>query len=391
MKTFLVLSLFFAAACSKDDPSDPNTSVPDPEGTITVSMRNANNGDTFVSPDGFSGSFHIGADDNFSGYGCQFVTIGPMKGLGNVTKIPSSGWASQVAVQPGYGYVARNGFTYFRLYVVSYIEAAVGGGVIGADVKYQSPFAPTTLSLSTDALTFAKEQGEQTVTITTDASEWSYSKTSSWFTAGQDNNVLTVSVLANTGLQRSGIITIRAFEQQQEITVTQAAGSTSGPYTIGSLYHENGVYGIVYQVTGDGMHGMIVSAHETTATSWSTESITTGSSDMANGMNNMNTIKNIAGWEIRYPAFKWCNDLNTGGVSGWYLPARDELNALYQNRGAVNITLTQHGGSQLSSNFYWSSSEYVSYNAWAQYFSNGYQANTYNKDRPFRVRAVRAF
>jgi len=40
--------------------------------------------------------------------------------------------------------------------------------------------------------------------------------------------------------------------------------------------------------------------------------------------------------------------------------------------------------------FYWSSSEYDSGDAWEQYFDNGFQLN-YLKDDTIRVRAVRAF
>ncbi|MCL2098148.1 MAG: DUF5036 family protein [Bacteroidales bacterium] len=106
-------------------------------------MRNSANGGTRVTPSGTGNYFYIDGANNFYGDYHKFVTIGPMKGLGNVTQIPSSGWASEVAVQPGYGYVARceSYGAYVRIYVVKYVEA-VGGGIIGADVKYQSPFVP---------------------------------------------------------------------------------------------------------------------------------------------------------------------------------------------------------------------------------------------------------
>ena len=68
-------------------------------------------------------------------------------------------------------------------------------------------------------------------------------------------------------------------------------------------------------------------------------------------------------------------------LSDWYLPSKDELNQLYLNK-------TRVGG--FSTGLYWSSSEYVDYGAWAQYFYNGNQYGG-NEDFTFYVRPVRAF
>jgi len=165
--------------------------------------------------------------------------------------------------------------------------------------------------------------------------------------------------------------------------------NTSAPYAIGDRYNENGITGVVYQITAGGMHGMIVSKTETEC-KWSTVYEVTGATDQVNGMNNMNKIKAIAGWESKYPAFKWCNDFNTGSISGWCLPAKDELNALYTNQTIVNATLTQYGGAQIVSDHYWNSSEGGASNAYGQIFTNGSQFNSY-KDSNRGVRAVRAF
>ena len=136
-------------------PDDPYKPVSDPEGTILVAMRNLSNGSTNVTPDGCGGYFYIGKDDNFYGeigsYSrWKFTFWGQCSGLGNVTSIPASGWADQVAVVPGHGYVGMcpNRYnnppdtTYVRFYVTEYMTAASGGGIIGAYVKYQSPFVP---------------------------------------------------------------------------------------------------------------------------------------------------------------------------------------------------------------------------------------------------------
>lgn len=90
----------------------------------------------------------------------SFVSLGKMKGLGNVTAIPQEGWNRSVAVNPGEGYVVRyKGYydsqaIYARLYVVSEI-AGTSGGIIGYTIKCQAPFvfAPkfTESSLEFDA------------------------------------------------------------------------------------------------------------------------------------------------------------------------------------------------------------------------------------------------
>jgi hypothetical protein len=74
-----------------------------------------------------------------------------------------------------------------------------------------------------------------------------------------------------------------------------------------------------------------------------------------------------------------CDTLNAFGHSDWYLPAQDELNALYQNKDAI-------GG--FSSDGYWSSTESDDSSAWDQFFGSGNQ-DLSGKSSGFRVRCVR--
>lgn len=151
------LALFSAAlilgGCSKDDENtnpdsgeiiNPGTEVPDPNGTVQLSMRNGDD----TSLDGL----YIGKDDNFHGNGWMIASLGKVKGLGNVSDIPLAGWASRVAVVPGQGYVAHNEYSdeYVRIYVIEYIASATTGGVIGAEVKYQKPFKGLDQSVEVD-------------------------------------------------------------------------------------------------------------------------------------------------------------------------------------------------------------------------------------------------
>lgn len=162
----VVMACAIVACGDDDDPNDPGNSVPDPEGTVLLSMRNWNNGRTYLEVN--DGDMWIDVGDNFNGDSGRFsfVNLGKMKGLGNVTKIPTSGWAEKVAVTPGCGYIARvqgmrGGAGYVRIYVVDYIiSAETTNGIIGANIKYQYPFTPEgVLSLESYNVTLGGASG----------------------------------------------------------------------------------------------------------------------------------------------------------------------------------------------------------------------------------------
>ena len=80
-------------------------------------------------------------------------------------------------------------------------------------------------------------------------------------------------------------------------------------------------------------------------------------------------------------AAKICDDLELNGYTDWFLPSKDELNLMYEQKGAI--------GSFIDANYH-SSSEVVSNAAWIQFFFDGTQ-QTGGKQYEHRVRAVRAF
>ena len=77
-----------------------------------------------------------------------------------------------------------------------------------------------------------------------------------------------------------------------------------------------------------------------------------------------------------------------GGYNDWYLPASWELNACYNSANIVNKILGPTNG--FASDYYWSSTEFNSTNAWLQIFDFGFQTN-YSKSNNHGVRAVRTF
>ena len=143
--------------------------------------------------------------------------------------------------------------------------------------------------------------------------------------------------------------------------------SSSGrTYKVGDLYNENGLKGVVFEVSADGRSGKIVSMTQPTdgKTAWAVGSYERGRAIGAtytdDGSKNMAIVKSISGWQTKYPAFAWCANLG----SAWYLPAINELEALLYNANTlskVNSTLEAHGGTKLSKKgdprWYWSSTE----------------------------------
>ena len=79
-----------------------------------------------------------------------------------------------------------------------------------------------------------------------------------------------------------------------------------------------------------------------------------------------------------------------GGYMDWYLPSKDELNLMYQDKVTIDAAATSNGGSSFISAYYWSSTEIFIDGAWLQTFGSGNQGYNY-KYATNRVRAVRAF
>ena len=82
--------------------------------------------------------------------GVEIVSVGSVKGLSSITKVPDTGWSYETAAIPGYGYVVRQSsrqwdaslnkyvyeYKYVRLYVIDYMEST-SGGIMGCTIKYQ--------------------------------------------------------------------------------------------------------------------------------------------------------------------------------------------------------------------------------------------------------------
>ena len=89
-----------------------------------------------------------------------------------------------------------------------------------------------------------------------------------------------------------------------------------------------------------------------------------------------------------------CNSYSASGVTGWHLPTKEELSAIYGNISSVQGGLTKAGGTQFQDNYYWSSSFYDPYGSYNYHWNvNPISGNSdvYWEDYGAYVRPVLAF
>ena len=247
---FLAIALVTNSCSREDDNLDgegnikPDVEVPDPEGTIQLSMMSGD-GSNATKIDNL---FFIGGDYNFSGDSdCYFASLGEVKGLGNISYVPTTGWANKVALRAGCGYVAclYNSYwhkepTFYRIYVSDYILNGTGG-IIGADVKYQKPFEgkDEAISLEAKSLTFPSDGGTQTLVfknsgvvlfnVETDVPEWCSIEKISTFDQPFLTNGIEIKVGKNNSsdAKKGKIILTTLHGKKTEIDVTV---SSQEPY-----------------------------------------------------------------------------------------------------------------------------------------------------------------
>lgn len=123
---------------------------------------------------------------------------------------------------------------------------------------------------------------------------------------------------------------------------------------------------------------------------------TLAKADMDGKANTMTVVnfRDIKGSDYKYPAVEFCQDYTVTGCTHdmckqgeWYLPSEGELGYMFDNRYVLyNVT----GSTTFYSNYFWSSTEYSYYYAWALGFLNGLRWNLYKNNSGY-VRPVLAF
>ena len=171
---------------------------------------------------------------------------------------------------------------------------------------------------------------------------------------------------------------------------TPTPGRTSAPYKVGDYYNDGTKEGVVFEVSADGMHGKIVSMKSSQPMDWAEDKRESkrliNATDSTDGEQNMARVKKIAGWQKKYPIFKWCADLG----EGWYLPAIEELkkfmldevthNAVFRTIKARGGTIPKYVGYPAAD--YWSSTEsskiYTDGNCYARSIDLRYMKEDYS-------------
>jgi len=157
--------------------------------------------------------------------------------------------------------------------------------------------------------------------------------------------------------------------------------------------------GVVFWLDGSG-GGLVCSiSDQSTEIQWYNGSnITTGATGITIGTGQANTtaiIANQGATQTNYAA-GLAKSYTGGGYTDWFLPSKDELIEMYNNRAIINTTAIENSGTALSEStstpfgIYWSSTEFDSNNAWHYRFYIG-NSTINGKNLTYRVRAVRAF
>ena len=249
--------------------------------------------------------------------------------------------------------------------------------------------------LSDNIMNFDHNKGQGTINYSlTNSEDVPYvTPNKSWVTINSVSKSGTIkfSVAANSGEEsRRATIKVEYKGQSLNVTITQS----SKTYKVGDYYNENGKEGIVFEVWDGGRHGKIVSLDETEA-AWDsrvkyedgqckncTKTYADSESD-----GKANTDKLMSRIDSHYfLAAKWCRDKG----ASWYLPAKNELEAIDNNEDKINYSLIKIGATTLKGGLYWSSTEENEFCAWFVYMNDGYTPEGHKYDYNY-VRAVSAF
>ena len=206
-------------------------------------------------------------------------------------------------------------------------------------------------------------------------------------------------------------------------------GSQPIPAVIGEPFGGGYFAGYIsHTADGNATHALIVAPRATGATgtgytlttmlTWKTTATTTASTtSVFDGV--ANTAAMVTAGIADHPAAEFCKNLNIGGFTDWYLPARYELDIAYFNLKPGTGSNSSSWGSNIYSvprrdsnntaaypaqttltafnttaeafvaDAHWSSSEANANNGWLVTFASGLQSNGFSKTTASRVRAFR--
>lgn len=163
------------------------------------------------------------------------------------------------------------------------------------------------------------------------------------------DTTITVTTPAHT----AGVVDVAV---QTPAGMVKLAGGFSYPYAIGQSLQG----GVIATLTGGGMPALIAASADNGNADWGGLGTAIGAPAQSDtdGLGNTSAIVATLGGGSYATAM--CQSLNSGGYTDWYLPAKDQLDALMTNQTAI-------GG--FAPALYWSSTEYAvspASTAWAE-------------------------
>lgn len=164
---------------------------------------------------------------------------------------------------------------------------------------------------------------------------------------------------------------------------------------------DNPIIGIICAVNMDGFSGKIVSLDEAKL-AWEPERTKIpGAESTTDGAANTVTFTSYSGYSAtKFPCVAWCVAKNTPAISGinWYVPAIDELTAMYGSFGTliskINASLGNVSGATIINDVpYFSSTQSttVSTSQWTYKFTGQYTKSQTDKSTELNIRAMSAF
>ncbi|MGB3946783.1 MAG: trypsin-like peptidase domain-containing protein [Bacteroidia bacterium] len=190
------------------------------------------------------------------------------------------------------------------------------------------------------------------------------------------SNMGGMSLSEKTDVLEKFIVTVRSTNQ------AFASQDNGNKKVVGQTYGG----GIIFYVDASGEHGLIASIDngDGIRAQWGCYGLEVTDTQLGIGTGYENTKKIITACRTAGTgniAARLCNELVLEGYTDWFLPSKDELNLLYENKEIIGGY--EHG-------YYWSSSEVDGHFAWYQHFDFGFQ-DYLKKDFSYFFRPIRAF
>lgn len=237
---------------------------------------------------------------------------------------------------------------------------------------------------------------------------YQHNHVSKFFTGLLGNNNYRISTdrfsLNGLEVQNNGQIKISGGNPGAGKTLTSdengLASWEDGKYEVGDFAQG----GIIFWLDETGKHGLVCAKNDQSSGDvWTWNSAFTdwgahGDGPFSGEMNTMIIVANqkgdIGGEFNGYAArtsSEYVTTENSFMYGDWYLPSKNELYLMFQNKAIIDASALANGGSSFSTDYYWSSTEEGQYTAFTVNFSTGSQTTRNKVNYSYSVRAVRAF